>query len=68
MLRITCVMVRNQAERPITITEAIIGWSHQPRWIMSVTEEVMNDKRNTLRPEKWDGTPAERIADVIASL
>lgn len=67
-LGIACLTIRENTERPITITEGtnqLVGT--EPAAIITTAEAVLRDGVRVRRPELWDGHAAERIADVIIS-
>ncbi len=66
-LGIPCVTLRENTERPITVTEGtntIVGTD--PRRIIAAVEDILSTggKRGRV-PELWDGHAAERIRDVL---
>lgn len=66
-LGIPCVTLRDNTERPITVTEGtntIVGTD--PQRIMATVEDILSTggKRGRV-PELWDGHAAERIRDVL---
>jgi UDP-N-acetylglucosamine 2-epimerase (non-hydrolysing) len=65
-LGIPCLTVRENTERPITITEGTNRLASDPE---QLAELVLATRRNgvTRRPEGWDGHAAQRVADAIAS-
>ena len=68
-LGIPCLTLRQNTERPITITQGtneLVGVS--PVKIMEAFESVMSGKwKRGNRPRFWDGRAAERIAELIFS-
>ena len=69
-LGIPCLTVRENTERPVTITE---GTNHlvgtKPEKIRIAFNKIMsNDKQNSVKcPLLWDGRAAQRIADIAIS-
>jgi len=66
-LGIPCITLRENTERPITVTEGtntIVGCD--PALIESTALEAINGNGKAGRiPEMWDGKTAQRIADVL---
>ena len=66
-LGIPCITLRENTERPITVTEGtntIVGCN--PELIVKTAFEALDGKGKTGRiPALWDGKTSERIADVI---
>ena len=66
-LGIPCITLRENTERPITVTEGtntIVGCD--PELIVRTAFEALSGKGKAGRiPELWDGKTAERIADVL---
>lgn len=66
-LRIPCITLRENTERPITVTEGtnkIVG--NDPERILAEARSALSSKIiHTKIPEKWDGKTAQRIADII---
>jgi len=69
-LRVPCFTIRNNTERPITITEGtniLVGTSKEG--IVSAIERFKSGFRKEGKvPELWDGKAAERIVDKLTSL
>jgi len=67
ILGIPCVTLRENTERPITVTDGTNRLAGTTRsGIMSAIKEALSSKTGSARhPEKWDGHAAERIVDVI---
>lgn len=68
-LGIPCLTVRNNTERPVTITQ---GTNHlvpgDPRDLVTEVRRVLASERpvtGTGKPDMWDGQAATRIIDVI---
>jgi UDP-N-acetylglucosamine 2-epimerase (non-hydrolysing) len=66
-LGIPCITLRENTERPITVTEGtntIVGCD--PELILKTAFEVLDGKGKAGRiPDLWDGETSSRIADVI---
>jgi UDP-N-acetylglucosamine 2-epimerase (non-hydrolysing) len=66
-LRVPCVTVRENTERPVTVTcgtNVIAGTESQN--IRRAVKEQLSGKKQGRVPEKWDGRAAGRIVEVIA--
>ncbi len=67
-LGIPCLTIRENTERPITITEGtneLVGTSREK--ILSAFKQIIDGRWKTGQcPKFWDGKAAERIAGVIA--
>jgi UDP-N-acetylglucosamine 2-epimerase (non-hydrolysing) len=65
-LRIPCVTVRENTERPVTVesgTNIVAGTSKQR--IKSAIRQQMAEKSHSAMPENWDGHAASRIVAVL---
>jgi UDP-N-acetylglucosamine 2-epimerase (non-hydrolysing) len=66
-LGIPCLTLRENTERPITVTDGtnvIVGVN--PEKIISESENILNGtKKIGIKPELWDGFAAKRIVDVL---
>ena len=67
VLGVPCVTLRNNTERPVTVTE---GTNHlagiTSETILKVTKQVLTGWKKPARlPEFWDGKAAERIIRII---
>jgi UDP-N-acetylglucosamine 2-epimerase (non-hydrolysing) len=68
VLGVPCLTLRENTERPITITEGtnqLVGLD--PATIVPVARQTLSHPRPPRRPALWDGHAGERIADVIVS-
>jgi UDP-N-acetylglucosamine 2-epimerase (non-hydrolysing) len=67
VLRVPCLTLRENTERPATITEGsnrLIGWRTEA--IDAAVEEVLRGpERVGTVPQLWDGRTAERIAEIL---
>jgi UDP-N-acetylglucosamine 2-epimerase (non-hydrolysing) len=66
-LGVPCFTVRDNTERPITITE---GTNRLVRDVSTLASLVRSSQRGNLqqRPEGWDGNAGNRIADALGGL
>ena len=66
VLGIPCLTVRENTERPITITH---GTNHlvgtNPERILAEYRKSVNTRINSSRPELWDGCAADRIVTIL---
>ena len=69
-LGIPCITLRDNTERPITISEGTNTLAgNSPSRIIEVFEKVRNGRLKEGRiPKYWDGKAARRIVDVISRL
>ncbi len=68
VLGIPCVTLREQTERPITITEGtnrLAPWPLTLSGILSTVREALGGPCDGHRPEGWDGRAAERMVDAM---
>lgn len=68
VLGVPCLTVRDNTERPITVTEGtnrVVGRS--VAGIVAGAFQVLDDPPRPRRPELWDGHAGERIAQVLLS-
>jgi len=67
ILGVPCVTLRENTERPVTITEGtnqLVGMD--PQRLLAAYRQIRNaPPRPSHRPDKWDGQAAQRIAGVI---
>lgn len=68
VLGVPCVTLRENTERPITLTEGTnrLGGVRRET-LLSAIAEALGAPRKPRRPPLWDGRAAERIVDVIAA-
>ena len=66
-LRIPCLTIRENTERPITITEGtnVLVGSDPERIRIETARALTGDARETKVPALWDGHTAARIVDVF---
>lgn len=66
-LQIPCITLRNNTERPVTVTEGsnyLIGTSTEK--IIETASQILNgNKKESVIPELWDGKAGERILSII---
>ncbi len=68
ILGVPCLAVRENTERPITVTEGInILVGTDTGRILNGYRESLNTTRPHSRPKLWDGKAAERIARVLVN-
>lgn len=68
MLGVPCLTLRENTERPITVTEGtntVVG--RDPARISAEAARVLTEGVEPRRPELWDGRAAERIADIVVA-
>ena len=66
-LGVRCVTVRDNTERPVTITEGTNTLAGtETKKIRAAVKGQMNKRPKNHAPEKWDGHAAARIVDIIA--
>jgi len=67
VLGVPCLTLRDNTERPITVTEGtnqVVG--RNPDSIVSTTFKVLEEGVVKRRPALWDGRAGERIGEVLA--
>lgn len=65
-LGIRCVTMRDNTERPITITEGTnVLASTDPARILEAARQALSQPPSNRRPQLWDGNAAERILNTI---
>lgn len=67
VLGIPCLTLRENTERPITITEGtnILVGSQKNRIIREALRILKQSKKYTIIPEKWDGFASKRIVQIL---
>ncbi|MCX7809236.1 MAG: UDP-N-acetylglucosamine 2-epimerase (non-hydrolyzing), partial [Deltaproteobacteria bacterium] len=66
-LGVPCLTLRENTERPVTITEGTnVLCGTEPRRIIEEAERILqgNSKRGRI-PERWDGRASKRIAEIV---
>jgi UDP-N-acetylglucosamine 2-epimerase (non-hydrolysing) len=69
ILGIPCLTVRENTERPITITEGtnmLVGTDTNR--ILKGYRDILNNKSSYTRPKFWDGKASERIVQILLNL
>jgi UDP-N-acetylglucosamine 2-epimerase (non-hydrolysing) len=68
ILGVPCVTLRDNTERPITVTEGTnrLGGTRREGIVKAIAEAMAMKPGEGRRPEKWDGRAAERIVEIIA--
>ena len=68
-LGIPCVTLREQTERPITITEGtnrMVAWPITPRGMVEAFHEALGRRGRALQaPRGWDGRASARVVDAL---
>jgi UDP-N-acetylglucosamine 2-epimerase (non-hydrolysing) len=68
-LRVPCVTIRENTERPITVqigTNVLAGTSREGIW--NAYRESLEKKAHASVPPRWDGRAAERIWSILTGL
>lgn len=71
-LGVPCVTLREQTERPVTLTEGtnrLAPWPLTPAGVLDATRDALRQGRAAPRtrcPDGWDGRAAERIVSALA--
>ncbi len=67
-LGIPCVTVRENTERPVTVTKGtnVIAGTN-PQKIREAIRMQLQGRKNASAPEKWDGHAAERIVETLVT-
>ncbi len=69
ILGVPCLTLRHNTERPITITQGtncLVGTD--PKIIFKEARSIIEkgwNRKETIRPQYWDGKAAKRIADIL---
>jgi UDP-N-acetylglucosamine 2-epimerase (non-hydrolysing) len=63
-LGVPCLTIRENTERPITITEGTNRLVPEPTDLVSAVSTLQRFVTST-RPEGWDGKAAERVVDAL---
>ncbi len=72
-LGVPCVTLREQTERPVTVTEGtnrLVPWPPTPQGVYDTFVEALASGRRApgeCCPEGWDGRAAERIVEAMAA-
>ncbi|MQA90958.1 MAG: UDP-N-acetylglucosamine 2-epimerase (non-hydrolyzing) [Gemmatimonas sp.] len=72
-LGVPCVTLREQTERPITVTEGtnrLASWPVTTEGVLGSFHEALLERQggpNGRRPEGWDGHAAERVVEALAA-
>ena len=68
-LAVPCLTIRENTERPVTITEGtnLLVGRDRARIVAAVEEILATGGKRGRRPELWDGQTAPRIARHLAS-
>lgn len=67
-LGIPCVTLRENTERPVTVTEGTNKLVKVEELAKEVTEILAGNGKRGKIPELWDGKAAERIVDVLENI
>jgi len=69
ILQVPCLTIRNNTERPVTITEGtnIIVGNDADRIINTALRVLKDGVKRKKIPEYWDGKAAERIVEILRS-
>lgn len=68
MLGVPCLTLRENTERPITISEGtntLVGFSREK--ILAAANQAASNAFQARRPEMWDGKTSGRVADLLIS-
>jgi UDP-N-acetylglucosamine 2-epimerase (non-hydrolysing) len=69
ILGVSCVTLRENTERPITIDEGTnrLAGTSRDGIMRAISDALSDDNRAARRPEKWDGRAAKRIVEVLSA-
>ena len=66
MLGVPCMTLRDNTERPITVTEGTnILAGRDPARIIEIAQQILTSPPAPRRPKLWDGHAGERIAEIL---
>ena len=68
VLKVPCVTLREQTERPVTVTEGtnvMAPWPLTEDGVYRAFQDALERPRPTIPPEGWDGRAAERIVTAM---
>lgn len=70
ILGIPCVTLRENTERPVTISEGTnrLGGVTYASVSAAIRDALADDKTRERHPQRWDGRAAARIADILAGV
>jgi UDP-N-acetylglucosamine 2-epimerase (non-hydrolysing) len=66
-LKIPCITIRENTERPVTVTEGsnvLIG-SDMGQLVLMIEKVLANKWKKSTIPEQWDGKTADRVVKII---
>ena len=66
-LRVPCITLRNNTERPVTITMGtnyLVG-TNPDRILQTALDVIAGNKKKCFIPPLWDGQAGARIIDII---
>jgi UDP-N-acetylglucosamine 2-epimerase (non-hydrolysing) len=70
VLKVPCVTLRDNTERPVTITEGtnILAGNDKDRIINAAFSQIEKDYSDLKPPKYWDGNAAERIIEILLKM